>query len=112
MKSVATKAATTITRPATKTGCSASARACRIAIAIAGGRCASWDGSKTAVAVAELPDDSSFFNAAGGRYLAIADAIPWDRIVPRMARPIAEPMDRDSCVVDVATAMSRALTAF
>ena len=38
--------------------------------------------------------------------------MPWVRIVPRIASPTAAPIERDSCVAEVATAMSSRLTEF
>jgi len=89
----------------------ASPTPCLMPAAIAGGRCASCAGSNTAPAV-ELPAAWKAFKALAGRYLAIEDAMPWARMVPRMARPMAAPIDRDNCVADVATAMSSRLTEF
>ena len=38
--------------------------------------------------------------------------MPCVRIVPMIARPRADPIDRESCVADVATAMSARPTEF
>ena len=79
---------------------------------IAGGRCASCEGSKTAVAAAPPSDACSCCSAAGGKYFAIEAAMPWVRMVPRTASPIAAPIERESCVAEVATAMSSRPTEF
>ena len=103
---------TMIGTPARKTGWRASARPWRMPISIAGGRCASCDGSKTAVAAAPPSRACNCCSASADRYLGIDTAMPWVRMVPRIASPIAAPIERDSCVADVATAMSWRSTEF